>query len=115
MQTTELRDGLSQRLFQGNAVANVGLRPCPRAAPVTNATSPASRPIAHSSNLLKTIFINCSVTTDPWETVVQHPGAKFMSAGSQFTMRPFTVAVCAPCAGKLSSALMAGLRDVIGN
>ncbi|MDF2583947.1 MAG: hypothetical protein K0R33_2590 [Mycobacterium sp.] len=38
-----------------------------------------------------------------------------MSAGSQFTMRPFTVAVCAPCAGKLSSALMAGLRDVIGN
>lgn len=38
-----------------------------------------------------------------------------MPAGRQFTMRPFTVAVCASCGGKPSSALMSGLRDVIGN
>lgn len=38
-----------------------------------------------------------------------------MSADRHFTMRPFTVAVCAPCGGKLSSTLLSGLRDVIGN
>lgn len=38
-----------------------------------------------------------------------------MSAERQFTSRPFTVAVCAPCGGQLSSSLLSALRDVVGN
>lgn len=37
-----------------------------------------------------------------------------MSAARQFTTRPFTVAMCAPCGGRLSSSLMLGLRELIG-
>lgn len=38
-----------------------------------------------------------------------------MSAERQFTVRPFTVAVCTPCGGQISSSLLSGLRAVIGN
>lgn len=38
-----------------------------------------------------------------------------MSAERRVTVRPFTVAVCAPCGEQAPSSLLAGLRDVIGN
>lgn len=38
-----------------------------------------------------------------------------MPVDRQFTRRPFTVAVCEPCAGELPSPLLTGLREVIGN
>ncbi|MGW0159796.1 hypothetical protein ACWDUN_10785 [Mycobacterium sp. NPDC003323] len=36
-----------------------------------------------------------------------------MPADRRFTTRPFTVAVCAPCAGDVDAALLSHLRDVI--
>lgn len=38
-----------------------------------------------------------------------------MSADRQFTLRPFTVAVCGPCGGQVSSALLSGLCEVVRN
>lgn len=38
-----------------------------------------------------------------------------MPADISFTLRPFTVAVCGPCGGQVSSALLSGLREVIRN